>query len=128
MATLPSPNSGAVTPCANLILTSEVTDGLANTASIPQGTSEVLSRKTGTKALSSASHLRYKGANKAPQRALLSKSANAKSVLQSGARGSSLGADSGTYAASAPNGATRVLSREVRTKILCNADCLYDNA
>jgi len=31
-ATLPSPNPGAVTPCANLAPTSEVTDGLASTA------------------------------------------------------------------------------------------------
>jgi len=59
---------------------------------------------------------------------LLSKSSNAKSVLQSGVKESSLGADSGAYAASAPNGATRVLNREVRTKALCSADCLYGNA
>ena len=66
LVSLPSPNLGAVTPCANLVLTSEVTDGFANTAPVPQGTSEILSRKTGTEALNSASHLDYKGANKAP--------------------------------------------------------------
>ena len=37
-ATLPSPNPGAVTPCANLAPTSEATDGLASTALVPQGT------------------------------------------------------------------------------------------
>ena len=128
MVSLPSPNLRAVTPCANLVLTHEVTDGLVNTAPVPQGTSEVLSRKTGTEVLSSASHLRYEGANRAPQHALLSKSSNNKSVLHSGVRGSSLGVDSGAYAASAPKGAPRILSREAGTKALCSADRLYGNA
>jgi len=48
LLTLPSPNLGAVTPCANLVLTSEVTDGLVYTAPVPQGTSDVLNRKTKT--------------------------------------------------------------------------------
>jgi len=125
---LPSHNPGEGTPCANLVLTSEVTDGIANAA-------PVLSRKTRTEALSSASHLRYKAENKAPLRAKsevimtsLSKSSSAKSALRSEVKGSSLDADSGAYAASAPKGATRVLSREAGTKALCSANYLCGNA
>jgi len=55
-----------VTPCANLVLTSEVTDGVANTALVPQGANKVFSRKAGTKALSSTRHFRYKAENKVP--------------------------------------------------------------
>ena len=125
---LSSHNLGAGTPCANLVFTSEVTDGVAN--AVP-----VLSRKTGTEALSSASHLCYKAENKASLRAKsevimtsLSKSSSAKSALRSEVKGSSLDADSGAYAASAPKGATRALSREAGTKALCSANCLRDNA
>ena len=64
-----SPNSGAVAPRA--ILMSEVTDGMADTAPVLQGTRRVPSRQTGTKAPSSANHLRSKKANKAPHRACL---------------------------------------------------------
>ena len=39
-ATLPSPNPGAVTPRADLVLTSEATDGLASTAPVSQGSTE----------------------------------------------------------------------------------------
>jgi len=63
LVSLPSHNLGAVTPPVNLALAGDVTNGIAN------GTSKVLSRKAGTEALSSASHLRYKAKNKAPQRA-----------------------------------------------------------
>jgi len=69
LVSLPSLNLGAVTPNANLALTSEVTDGVANTAPVPKSTNRVLSRKAGTEALGSASYLRYKVKNKAPQRA-----------------------------------------------------------
>ena len=48
MATMPSLKSRAVTPRASLVLMSEATDSVPNTA--PQGTHEVRSRKTGTKA------------------------------------------------------------------------------
>ena len=89
-ASLPSPNLGAVTPGVNLALTGEVTDGVANTAPVPKGTSKVLSCKAGTEALTSASHLRYKAENKAPQCAKsevimtsLSKYSSTKSALRS---------------------------------------------
>jgi len=81
LVTLSSPNLKAVTPCANLVLMSKVTDDVANTALVPQGTNKVFNHKAGTKALSSASHLRFKAENKAPQRASLSKSSSAKSAL-----------------------------------------------
>ena len=58
-----------MTPSANLALTSEVIDGVANIAPVPKGTSKVLSHKAGTEALSSTSYLRYEAKNKAPQRA-----------------------------------------------------------
>ena len=61
---LPLPNLGAMTPCANLVLTSELTDCVANTALVPQGTNKLFSRKAGTKALSSTSHLHYEAENK----------------------------------------------------------------
>jgi len=38
--TIPSPNTRAVTPRANLILPSEVIDSMAGTALVPQGTAE----------------------------------------------------------------------------------------
>jgi len=117
-----------VTPCADFALTSEVPNGLAYSAPVPPDTSEVLNHKTGTEALYSASHLRNKTATKAPQRASLSKSSGVKSTFQREVKGSSLGADSGDYAASAPKGTTRVLSREARTKALCSANCLSGNA
>jgi len=131
---LPSPNLRAVTYSVNLALTSDVTDAVANAALVPKGTSKVLNRKTGIEALSSASHLRYEAENKAPQRAKsevimtsLLKSSSAKSALWSEVKGSSLGADSGAYAASAPTDTTRVLSREVRTKALRSANRLCGN-
>ena len=79
---MPSPNSGAVTPRANLVLTSEVTDGVISTAPIPQGTREVPSRQAETKTLSSANHLHNKVANKAPQRASLPDSSSVKFALR----------------------------------------------
>ena len=66
MVSLPSLNLGAMTPSANLALTSEVTDGVANTAPVRKGTDRVLSRKAGTEALGSTTYLRYKVKNKAP--------------------------------------------------------------
>ena len=68
-ATTPSPNSGTVTPRVSLILMSEATDGMANTAPIPQDTCEVPNCKARTKAPSGANLLRSKVADKAPQRA-----------------------------------------------------------
>ena len=100
-ATMPSPNSGAVTSRANLVLTSEVADGVISTAPVLQGTREVPIRQAGTKTPSSANHLHNKVANKAPQCASLPSSSSVKFALRSGAKRLSLGADSGAYAASA---------------------------
>ena len=47
-----------------------------------------------------------------------------KFALCSGAEGSSLGADSGAYAASAPKGAPKVPNREARTRALSSANHL----
>ena len=105
-------------------LTSEVADGLISTVPVPQGTCEVSIRQAGTKAPSSANHLRNKVANKVPQCASLPSSSSAKFALCSGFKGSSLGADSGAYADSALKGAPKVLSREVRTKALSSANHL----
>jgi len=66
---LSSPDSGAVTPGANLTPTSEVTDGVANIAPVPKGTNRDLSREAETKTLCSAIYLHCKAKNKAPQRA-----------------------------------------------------------
>jgi len=92
LASLPSPNLEAMTPSVNLALIGKITDGIANTEPVLKGTSKVLSCKAGTEALSSASHLRYKVKNKAPQRAksedtmtLLPKSPNAKFTPRGGA-------------------------------------------
>ena len=41
MVSLPSPNLGAVTPTVNLVLTGEVTGGVANAVPVPKGTSKV---------------------------------------------------------------------------------------
>jgi len=122
--TMPSPNSGEVTPRTNLILTSKVAGRVISTTLVPQGRREVPIRQAGTKAPSSANHLRNKVANKAPQCASLSSSSSAKFALRSGAKGSSLGTYSGAYAASAPKGAPKVLSREARTKALSSANHL----
>ena len=80
-ATMPSPDSGAVTPHANLVLLSEVTDSTAATTPISQGARGVPSRQAGAKAPNSANHLREKVANKAPQRALLPGSSSVKFTL-----------------------------------------------
>jgi len=90
-----SPNSGAVAHRANLILMSEVTDDMANTKLVPQGTRGVPRRQTGTKAPRSANHLRSR------------------------AKGSFLSVDSGAYAASASKGIPKVFNREARAKALC---------
>ena len=66
-ATLSSPNPGAVTPSANLVLTSEATDGMANTVPVSQGMRGIPNCQAETKAPSSANHLRNKVANKAPR-------------------------------------------------------------
>jgi len=122
MATLPSPNAGAVTSRANLVLSSEVTDSTAGTAPVPQGTRGVPSRQAGAKAPSSANHLHSKLANKAPQRASLPDSSSVKFALRDGAKGLSLGADRGAYAASAPKGAPEVLTRDARTNALSSSN------
>jgi len=62
--------------------------------------------------------------HKAPQRASLPDSLSVKFALRSGAKGSSLGADSDAYAASASKGAPKVLSREARAKALSSANRL----
>jgi len=121
-ATILSPYTGAVTPRANLVLPSKVTDSMTGTAPVPQGTRGVPSHQAGAKAPSSANHLHNKVANKAPQRASLPSSSSIKFALRGGAKGLSLGADSGAYAASAPKGAPEVLSLEVRAKALSNAN------
>ena len=97
---------------------------MVNTAPVPQGTRGIPSRQAETEALSSANHLLHKAANNVPQRASLSKFFNVKSALRSEAKGSSLGADSGAYAASAPKGAPKVLNRKARVKALSNANHL----
>ena len=81
MATIPSPNSGAVTPCASLVLMSKATDGVAST--VPQGMHEVPSRQAKTRAPSGANLLCSKVADKAPQRAPLPSSSSAKLALRS---------------------------------------------
>ena len=79
--TMPSPNSGAVTPRASLVLMSEATD------IVPQGTHDVCSREAGSKA---------------SQYASFPSSSSTKLVLRSEAKGLPLSADSGAYTASAP--------------------------
>ena len=103
---------------------SEFTDDMANTTPVSQGTRIVLSRQTGTKAPSSANRLRSKEADKAPKCAPLPSSSSTKLALRSGAKGSSLSVDSCAYAASAPKDIPKVLSREVRTKVLFSANYL----
>ena len=70
MATVPSPNSRAVTPRASLVLMSEAT--------VPQRTRDVHSREAGTKA---------------PQRVSFPSSSTIKLAPRSGAKGLSLSAD-----------------------------------
>ena len=94
-ATMPSPNPGAVTPCASLVPMSEAT--------VLQGTHDVHSREAETKA---------------PQCASFLGSSSAKLALRSGAKGLSLSVDSGAYAASAPKDIPKVLSREARVETL----------
>ena len=95
--TLPSPNLGAVTP----------------------------SRQAETVAPSNANHRCNKVANKAPRRVSRPESSSVKFLLRSGAKGSSMGAESGIYAASALKGVTKVLSCEARTKALSSANHLF---
>ena len=100
-ATVPSPNSRAVTTRASLILMSEAT--------VPQGTHEVLSREAGTKA---------------PQRASFPSSSTIKLAPRSGAKGLSLSADSDAHAASAPKDVPKAFSRRSRSKALSKANRL----
>jgi len=123
-ATIHSPNTGAMTPHANLVLPSEVTESMAATAPVPQSARGVPSRQAEAKAPRNANHLRSKLANKAPQRASLPDSSRVKFALRGGAKGLSLGADSGAYAALAPKGDPEVLSREARTKALSSTNHL----
>ena len=60
LVSLPSPNLGTVIHSVNLALVGEVTDSIANAASVPKGTSKVLSRKTGTEVLTFATKPRTK--------------------------------------------------------------------
>ena len=92
---MPSPNSGAVTPRASLVLMSEATD------TVPQGTHDVRTRKVGARA---------------PHRAKL--------ALCSKAKGLPLSADSGAYAGSAPKGISKTFSRKFRAKALSGANHL----
>ena len=100
---LPSPNSEAVTPRASLVLMSEAT--------VPQGTHDVHSREAETNA---------------PQCASFPGSSSTKLALRSRAKRSSLSVDSGAYAASAPKGVPKVLSRKdrARAKALSSASHL----
>ena len=66
-AIMPSPNSGAIAPCASLVLMSEAT--------VPQGTHDIHSHEAGTKA---------------PQRASFPGSSSTKLALHSEAKGLSL--------------------------------------
>ena len=100
-ATIPSPNSRAVTPLASLVLMSE--------AAVPQGTHHAHSREAGTKA---------------PQSASFPNSSSTKPALRSGAKGLSLSADSVAYAASAPKGVSKAFSCEFRAKALSKANRL----
>jgi len=84
MATIPSPNSGAVTPRTSLVLISEATDGVAST--VPQGTHEVPNRQGRTRAPSGANHLRSKEADKASQCASLPSSLSTKLALHNKAK------------------------------------------
>jgi len=97
-AMMPSPNSGAVTPRASLILMSKATN------TVPQGTDDVHTREVGTKA---------------PQCAKL--------ALCSEAKGLPLSTDSGAYAASAPKGISKAFSRKFRAKALSRANHLRSN-
>ena len=116
--TMPSPNSGAVTPRINIVLPSEVADDRANTMPAPQGTRGVPGRQARTRAPSGASLLCSKIAHKAPQRASLPNSSSTKLALRSGVKRLSLSVNSGAYAASAPKDIPKVLSREARAKAL----------
>jgi len=115
-STIFSPNSGAVTPRANLVLMSEAPDDVTNIAPVPQRTRRVPSCQARAKALPSANHLRSKVANKAPQRASLPGSSIAKFALRGGAEGLSLGIDSGAYAVSAPKGIPKFLAAKLELK------------
>jgi len=77
-AIIPSPNSRATTPCAGLVLISEAT--------VPQRTRRVHRREATAKILSKANRLRSSIAGKAPQRAPLSSSSDAKLALCGEAR------------------------------------------
>ena len=73
----------------------------------PQGTHDVRSREARIKA---------------PQRASFPSSSSTKLAPRSEAKGLSLSADSGAYAASAPKGASKAFSREFRAKALSKAN------
>ena len=89
---------------------SEATDGVPST--VPQGTYEVPSHETGTKA---------------PKCASFSDSSSTKLALRSEAKGLPLSADSGAYAASAPKGISKAFSRKFRAKALSRANHLHSN-
>jgi len=103
---------------------SEATDGVANTAPVPQDTRGVPSRKARTKAPSGANLLRSKVADKAPQHASPPSSSSTKLALRSGVKGLSPSVDSGAYAASTSKSIPKVLSREVRAKALSSTNHL----
>ena len=92
-ATMPSPNSGAVTPCASLVLMSEAT--------MPQGTHDVHSRKARTRA---------------PQCASFPYSSSTKLTLSNETKRLSLSADSGAYAASVPRALPKLLAANLEPK------------
>ena len=105
-AMMPSPNSGAVTPRANLVLMREATD------TVPQGTHDVHSREAGTKA---------------PQCASFPSSSSTKLALRSKVKGLFLSADSGAYVVLAPKSVSKAFSREFRAKVLSKANHLRSN-
>ena len=73
---------------------------------------------------SKANRLRSSTADKAPQRAPPSGSSSAKLLPCGGAKGLSLSTDSVAYAASAPKGVSKVLSRAARAEAPCSANPL----
>ena len=103
---MPSPNLGAVTPCASLVLISEAID------TVPQGTHDVHSREAGTKA---------------PRCASFPSSSSTKFALRSEAKGLPLSTDSGAYAASAPKGISKTFTHKFRAKALSRANHLRSN-
>ena len=99
-------------------------DSVAHTASAPKGVSKASTCELKAKALSKANRLRSCIADKTSQCAPLSSSSSTELALHSGAKGLSLSVDSVAYAASAPKGIPKDLTREVRAEALFSANPL----